>query len=250
MSKEINVLLYGNDDAIGPIATTLNSLVINTERYVNAIVLCRNWSHSAIETDCYSVEFIEYYGHKDTPLYKQSSANDVLYILPMLREWDRCILLEWDQIVVDNIDEYYDVEFSGDEIITATPYQSGRFVDLWPWKKQKQNLVNLFDNETLNYPGFDGGSHVIDLKKYNEKRLFLEMERALFRLNGEDHLAKIGVVHPYVKHVDSIYNMFPEKDNSDTAKIIHYNGPNKPWSRKRMKEEKWKEYEVSWDVMR
>ena len=260
--KEINVLLAGNKSSQGAIATTLNSVLQNTDKQVNAVVLCRDWQHEGFQNGRLSVEFVPFKGHKDTPKQWHSSANDMLYYLPYLYSWDRCLMLEWDQLVVGSIDDYYNIDFEGKNFVTATEIidPDGRGLrGLWEWKGQRKNMEDIFSEETLDYVGFDGGSHVIDLKRYMENHKFLEMERALYKLNGEDHLAKIGVFHGHVHHVPSKYNTFPETVNSQhlpptvnsplMARILHFVGSNKPWNSKRRFSELWYRYQTTWEEL-
>jgi len=246
MTKDgkLNVLVAGNEKAIDILPTLINSVIRNTNKFVNVVVLCRKWNRSEISTSRYNIEFVEYYGHTDNPNYSQSSANDILYFLPMMWGCDRCITLGWDELVVDNIDEYYDTEFVGDEFVTAVKYDSGRLIDLWTWKGKRKQLESIFSEECLNAVGFSGGSHVIDLQKYCKMRKPIMMNRALHVLGGEDHLSTIGVYYGHVKYVDKRFNALPEY-NIVNPVIVHYSGNRKPWNKPEGNPE-WNKYKTTW----
>ena len=141
----MNILMGGDKNAIDVFPTVVNSVIKNTDKFVNFVILCRGWIRDNITTEKYSVEFIEYYGHKDNPNYKQSSANDIIYFLPMMWGCNRCLVLGWDQLVVDNIDEYYDTEFQDSEMICAVKYDNTKLIDLWKWKGKDKKLRERVD---------------------------------------------------------------------------------------------------------
>jgi len=241
----INVLLGGDEKSEEVSPTLINSINKSTPRSVHIRILCRGWVRESFHTGKLKVEFIAYDGGVKTPAGHQSSANDKLLYLRNLHDWDRCLILGWDQLVVGPIEDLYDIELNSKEVITAVPYKSGKFRDLWKWKGKSKELESLFSEDILNSSGFEGGSHIVDLTTYRELGLADIFEETLKKLGGEDHLALIGVFADKFKSVDYKWNMMSEKMHTKKAGILHFNGGNKPWKTNNCKPV-WEYFKCEW----
>ena len=241
----INVLLGGNEKSEHVTPTLINSINKNTPRSVHIRILCRGWIRDNFHAGKLKVEFITYDGGVKTPAGHQSSANDKLLYLRHLHDWDRCLVLGWDQLVVAPIEELYDTQFSEGEVITAVPYKSGKFRDLWKWKGLAGKLESIFTEEILDSSGFEGGSHVVDLGSYRRLGMADIFEDTLKEVGGEDHLTLIGVFADKFKGVDYKWNMMSEKMHTKKAGILHFNDGNKPWKADNCKPV-WEYFKCSW----
>tara|TARA_R110000764_G_scaffold35204_6_gene78747 strand:- start:4587 stop:5348 length:762 start_codon:yes stop_codon:yes gene_type:complete len=244
----VNILLGGDHRSEAVTPTLINSINLNTNRDVHVVVLCRGWKRESFHSGKLRVDFVEYSGEINTPSSHQSSANDKLLYLEHLPEWDRCLILGWDQLVVGCLDDLYDLEFAEHQVITGVPYPSGKMRDLWTWKGKQGDLEAMFPDSILDSPGFDGGTHLVALDHYRQQGLASRLRHILEKLGGEDHLAMIGLFADKLLPIEAKWNVLCGKMHKISAKILHFNGGNKPW-KPNNKKPVWEMFRCDWDFL-
>lgn len=246
MFTSTNILLSGNEKAEEVLPTLINSVHQNTTGLLHVRILSHGWEVPYLERDNLRVECIP----QPSPSQRATVFGaERLKLLGQMEDWDRCLVLGWDQLAVGNIDEYYRMGFKDSEALASVAYTGGQFRDLWPYKGKKKVLEELFPEVVLSHPGISGGSNLFHLDNYRKADLPAKMEHALKALGNEDHLAMIGVCLPHFVAVPRKWNVLCEYMHKERAKILHFNGSNKPWKHRNRKPV-WDHYLASWEQLR
>ena len=227
--ENLNVLLSGDVNAEYVLPTLIASVVKNTDRFVHVRILCRGWDRATIETENLKVEFLN--KEHDFPNNKTTfckSINDKTMYMSQIEDWDRCILMDWDNLVIKNLDDYYDTAFDGDEVITGIP--SEKYLSQIAWGGAKPS--DLLNAEELKGRACPIGGNVVDLKKCRHMGVFDKTEHIINTLEGQDHVALLVIFNDKIKRVDARYNRLLGGQTIRPLEgdvILHYDRGNKPW---------------------
>jgi len=139
---------------------------------------------------------------------------------------DKIIYLDVDALVVDNIQDLWNMDLEGNYIAGA--HEGGE------WDKHLQ--LQGFDDTYIN-----SGVLVIDLKKTRKHKLD---DKMIELLNTKKYLFPdqdvINIVYKgKIKHISNIYNSAETTGIVDNAKIIHYIKEHKGWIKESPRSEIW-----------
>jgi len=171
---------------------------------------------------------------------------------------DIILYLDLDIIVKQPISDLFN-SFDNEHILFACPNSNICESINSNFTEEFNNIINTFGingniiekEYNLKEPGFNGGVWAINLKKFREgnysKKLeicmIVQSKKKIFNHNDQGIMNVI--FYKKFKHIDSCWNVldygmeyyWAKKNNIyqsldknfDNAKIIHYNGPDKPW---------------------
>src|SRR3984885_8725439 len=149
---------------------------------------------------------------------------------------DRVIYLDCDLVVLDDITTLYDTDLLDlplaaclDFWLTGAPPFAPPGWDVGEWHRFLSEVVGLSDWKTY----FNAGVLVMDLNRFRNTGLAQAAEEFLERTNYEtpfvDQEALNHVIDGAFVRLDSRWNVLAALGHSNPW-IIHYAGPNKPWS--------------------
>ena len=182
------------------------------------------------------IEFIninktEEYVKNTSPNYntKYSKLSYVRCYFSKLLKEDKILYLDVDTLVVDNIEELWNIDMQDNVLIGI--HESGE------WNKHL-NTYGL-DDKYIN-----SGVLVMDLCKIRQERLDDSM---IYLLNNNfyyfpDQDVINLVCRNRIKYVDNRYNSSETTGFRDDAKIIHYIRGNKGWVKNSLKSDIWYNY--------
>ncbi len=149
---------------------------------------------------------------------------------------DRVIYLDCDLVVLNDITTLYDTDLLDfplaaclDFWLTGAPPFAPPGWDVGEWHKFLSEVVSLADWKTY----FNAGVLVMDLNRFRNTGLVHAAEEFLERTNYKtpfvDQEALNHVIDGAFVRLDSRWNVLAALGHCDPW-IIHYAGPNKPWS--------------------
>jgi lipopolysaccharide biosynthesis glycosyltransferase len=149
---------------------------------------------------------------------------------------DRVIYLDCDLVVLNDITTLYDTDLLDlplaaclDFWLTGAPPFAPPGWDVGEWHKFLREVVGLADWKTY----FNAGVLVMDLNRFRNTGLIQPAEEFLERTNYKtpfvDQEALNHVIDGAFVRLDSRWNVLAALGHSNPW-IIHYAGPNKPWS--------------------
>jgi lipopolysaccharide biosynthesis glycosyltransferase len=149
---------------------------------------------------------------------------------------DRVVYLDCDLVVLNDITTLYDTDLLDfplaaclDFWLTGAPPFAPPGWDVGEWHKFLSEVVGLADWKTY----FNGGVLVMDLNRFRNTGLVDAAEEFLVQTNYKtpfvDQEALNHVIDGAFVRLDSRWNVLAALGHSNPW-IIHYAGPNKPWS--------------------
>jgi lipopolysaccharide biosynthesis glycosyltransferase len=159
-----------------------------------------------------------------------------LQLPSVLKDIDRVVYLDCDLVVLNDIATLYDTDLSDfplaaclDFWLTGAPPFAPPGWDVGEWHKFLNEVVSLADWKTY----FNAGVLVMDLNRFRNTGLVHAAEEFLEQTNYKtpfvDQEALNHVIDGAFVRLDSRWNVLAALGHSNPW-IIHYAGPNKPWS--------------------
>jgi lipopolysaccharide biosynthesis glycosyltransferase len=177
-----------------------------------------------------------FHGPATWPSHLTAASLLRLQLPSVLKDIDRVVYLDCDLVVLDDIATLYDTDLSDfplaaclDFWLTGTPPFAPPGWDVGEWHKFLHEVVGLADWKSY----FNAGVLVMDLKRFRNTGIGHAAEEFLERTNYKtpfvDQEALNHVVDGAFVRLDSRWNVLAALGHSNPW-IIHYAGPNKPWS--------------------
>ena len=166
-----------------------------------------------------------------------TAATLLRLLLPsVLKDIDRVVYLDCDLVVLGDITPLYDTDLLGfplaaclDFWLTGAPPFAPPGWDVGEWHKFLKEVVGLADWKTY----FNAGVLVMDLNRFRNTGFVHAAEEFLERTNYKtpfvDQEALNHVIDGAFVRLDSRWNVLAALGHSNPW-IVHYAGPNKPWS--------------------
>lgn len=245
MKKEIPVF-FTIDDSYAPfLAVALNSIIknINPCRQYKAIVLHQGLNENnlkklkALETDNFKIELTPMKANFDAIDDRMSNRLRCdyftltiyfrLFISLMFPEYDKCIYIDSDVVLNDDIAKLYDIEID-DNFIGACNDLS--IADIPPLVEYTVNAVGVKKEEYIN-----SGVLLMNLKKMRQA----DFENHFLHLLNTYHFDSIAPDQDYINamcngkiyYLDEKWDAMPNdaKPPLENPSLIHYNLFSKPW---------------------
>ena len=234
--SHIPVFLASNDKFAPFVATTMASILANTQEYVDFYVLDSGISEKNRQKICdtrqyfdnFSVRFIPVDCDKefgDLPRLKHISRDMYSrFLIPdILPDCEKAIYSDVDVAFVDDIKKLYNEDL-GDKIIGAVP---------------------TYGKDLTDEDCFCSGLLLINCKKWNEQRLGTKVRQTAeeiflqHRLRLPDMDILNMMFYGNYAPLDRVYCLIPKyvtKYQDNCAVILHYSGGglNKPWNNKQL----------------
>ena len=245
MKKEIPVF-FTIDDSYAPfLAVALNSIIknINPCRQYKAIVLHQGLNENnlkklkALETDNFKIELTPMKANFDAIDDRMSNRLRCdyftltiyfrLFISVMFPEYDKCIYIDSDVVLNDDIAKLNDIEID-DNFIGACNDLS--IADIPPLVEYTVNAVGVKKEEYIN-----SGVLLMNLKKMRQA----DFENHFLHLLNTYHFDSIAPDQDYINamcngkiyYLDEKWDAMPNdaKPPLENPSLIHYNLFSKPW---------------------
>lgn len=245
MKKEIPVF-FTIDDGYAPfLAVALNSAIKNSNknRCYKAIVLQQDLSEKniaklkALETDNFKIELTPMKANFDALDDRMSNRLRCdyftltiyfrLFIPAMFPQYDKCIYIDSDVVLTDDIAKLYDTDI-GDNFIGACNDLS--IADIPPLVAYTENAIGVKKEEYIN-----SGVLLMNLKKMREA----DFECHFLNLLNEYHFDSIAPDQDYINamcngkiyYLNEAWDAMPNdaRPKLEKTHIIHYNLFSKPW---------------------
>ena len=236
MSKNlscINVLLTGDSVGEAVFPTLINSINANTPNPVHIRISSREFTRPNFVNGKLKVEFIPppkiWVGHRNKSLV---SSNDSILHLCEMDDWDRCITFGWDQLVLGDLAELFDIKLDQGCVTTGSRIDGSKLEGIWPQLGLSGRMRELLTKEELQQPAVQGGSHLVDLKECRRIGLLNRIPDILAKLNGEDHLAFLAIFVGRIHFTPTSWNAVRCHHGNEDNFILHYNAFPKPWAHK------------------
>lgn len=244
--KVVPVFLTITDDYAKYAAAAINSLMkhTNSKRYYRVIILydrlrlVNRWRLRNMVTKNCAIEF-----HKmKYSLYmqiivryctKRSGSGDFFanavyyyraFIARLFLQYDKAIYIDSDTILMDDIGKLYDIDL-GENVIAARVDPKVAMVP--EFVKYVENALDIPAKDYVN-----SGVLLMDLKKLRKIHYITQMTDLIkgdadLVAPDQDYLNVI--LKGKIMHLDKCWNLQPEGEEPDGAKLLHFNLSKKPW---------------------
>jgi len=148
-----------------------------------------------------------------------------LFIARLFPQYDKGIYIDSDTILMDDIGKLYDIEL-GDNVVAARVDPKIAMVPAF--MTYVENALGVAPDEYVN-----SGVLLMDLKKLRKIHYITKMTDLMKEYNADlvapdqDYLNVI--LKGKIKHLDREWNLQPEGEDPEGAKLLHFNLSKKPW---------------------
>jgi lipopolysaccharide biosynthesis glycosyltransferase len=194
---------------------------------------------SELELCFYNFSEIDYGDNLQMLNHTTESTMDRLLLPELLPNLDRIVYLDTDIIIKGDVSELFNVDLSSHKVAGRKSTFEG-----WKygWKMLSRAAARLSPDKawelrrrlslkgSLDFQTFNAGVIVMNLKVMREDGFTREYVPYIqnYAMNDQDALNLYA--RDSFLSLDPKWNAVPSQDNTDSAKIIHYAGPTKPWN--------------------
>lgn len=266
----IRITLSSDAKGHGNSATLIASILRRTESPVHVRCWCRGYLPESFECGPLKVEFFgaeeevtgRYPGHVNPAVF------DRLRVIRDGTDWDRCLVLDHDMVVLCDLAPYFAEEFDGN-LLMGRLFGPGNTLGLQ--MKQRGGLPESWAHAE-NHPYFFMGP-MMNLAAMREEGIWDRLLEAHAAIGQDEQLSLTAACGGRTKGVGKKWNIVPQWDHLDVAKvpgdervdvagipwrngvpegIIHWTGPSKPWHRgsKVWRADLWAAERATWEHLR
>lgn len=278
MSRPIRIALSTDVRGLAPNATLLASVLRRTQASVEVRCWCRGFLPDSFESGPLKVEFLSadepvsgrYPGHVNEAVF------DRLRVIKDCPDWDRCLILDHDMVVLRDLAEYFAEDFE-DMLLMGRLFGPGNTLGLQ--MRQRGGLPPTWKHAE-DHPYFYMGPmmNLDGMREVGTWETFLEAHEAI---GQDEQLSLTAACGGRVKGVSKHWNLVPQWDglmeegpmesecakqdgvervdaagipwrNGVPAGVIHWTGWDKPWNRqtKVWRPDLWHAEKASWEHLR
>lgn len=194
--------------------------------------------------------------HPTDHAYMQNSMNFArLYLGELLPGEDKVLYLDIDTIVQGDIWQLFRVELGDEYPMAACP----NYVRPFDQEMLDLNLLASHPRYDREYHGFNAGVMLANLAYWRKSGIAAEAKNLMVaHKNSESGLFRFGtqailniLFYQKYLHLDGAWNLLlsrwteTTKKQLESAKIIHWKGPRKPWHEQAEHKEYWERYRGS-----
>jgi lipopolysaccharide biosynthesis glycosyltransferase len=245
-SSAVSVALALDRHLLDQLPVTLHTMLSNTSGALHLWILTRGMPHgyvdwlgrrfSEVPITLLPCDGVDYGEVRRMIKHITVSTMDRLLLPRLLPDVDRCVYVDIDALVLDDVRRLVEVDLAG------TPLAARTFI--YPWHfmvartaaalpqqraaefRRRASLTHPFDFRTLN-----AGILVMDLARMRADQF---TESALgwverYGLNDQDAL--LYYVGPNRAELEPRWNAWPVMEPLDRPSIVHFVGSGKPWGR-------------------
>jgi histo-blood group ABO system transferase len=235
-------------------ATLIASILRRTARAVWVRCWCRGFLPESFETGRLRVEFIHAVDEitGKFPGYVGPAVFDRLRIINDCSDWDRCLIMDYDQVALCDLGPLFDMEL-GDALLAAK--MQGPGVDMAHAMREwiKRPLPDGWEHVGA-YPYFSMGP-LMNLKAMREAGTWQTLLAAHAAFGVDEQLSLTAATEGRTIGFERKWNLFPKSDIPKDAVpegVIHWLGWPKPWHKgaKVWRPDIWESERATWEHLR
>lgn len=236
------------------LATTINSILSRTHHQVHVRCWCYNFLPSDFVAGPLSVEFIAIPDPAAGryPSHVNSAVFDRLRVIRDCPDWDRCLVLDYDQLVLTDLWPLYSMDL-GDHLLAARMHGPGVDMDYAMRVWRNEPMPEGWEH-VAKYPYFTMGP-LLNLAAMREAGTWDKLMAAHAAFNADEQLALTAATEGRTLGFDKRWNLFPSVDGlGDEVPdgVIHWTGWPKPWhgDPQLWRCDLWESERVTWEHLR
>lgn len=254
MTKTIRIALSTDAQGYGYNATLIASILRRTAWNVHIRCWCRGFLPESFEQGKLRLEFIPAGEevHGKVPAYVGLAVFDRLQVIQQCNDWDRCLILDYDQLVLCDLAPLYEMEI-GDHLLAAKHHGNG--VDLaYAMQHWATRVIPPEWQHAATNAYFSMGV-LLNLKSMRLAGTWSDLERIQQSFGLDENLALVAACQGRTLPFDKRWNLFPKQDIREGEMpqgIIHWLGWPKPWHKnaKVWRPDVWLAERCSWEHLR
>lgn len=235
-------------------ATLIASILRRTKRVVHVRCWCRGFLPESFEKGLLKVEFLPA-EEEVTGKYPTSSgpaAYDRLLVIRDCPDWDRCMVMDYDQLVLCDMGPLFDMDL-GDHLLAA--HMQGPGVDMdyamrvWLKRPIPEGWEHVAKHPYFLMPP------LLNLKAMRETGTWETFLAAHAAFGADEQLSLTAATEGRSLPLEKRWNLFPKlhiRDGEVPEGIIHWSGWPKPWHKdaKVWRPDIWEAERSSWEHLR
>ena len=250
----INLALSTDERGFAYNATLIASILRRTGRTLWVRCWCRGFLPESFETGRLRVEFrpaAEAVTGK-FPGYVGPAVFDRLRVIGECGDWDRCLIMDYDQVALCDLAPLYDLELGG--ALLAAKMQ-GPGVDMaYAMANYVKRPFPPGWEHTAGYPYFSMGP-LLNLAAMREAGTWEKLLAAHAAFGADEQLSLTAATEGRTIGFGRKWNLFPKSDLRDggiPAGVVHWLGWPKPWHKdaKVWRPDVWEAERSSWEHLR
>lgn len=252
--KIFNFAVSSDAAGFGPLATTIGSIARRTNTKIHVRVWCRSFIQDNFASGHLNVEFID---SKEEvtgqyPSHVNSAVFDRLRVIRDCPDWDRCLVLDYDQLVLTDLWPLYSMDL-GDHLLAARMHGPGVDMDYAMRVWRNEPMPEGWEH-VAKYPYFTMGP-LLNLAAMREAGTWDKLMAAHAAFNADEQLALTAATGGRTLGFDKRWNLFPSVDGlGDEVPdgVIHWMGWPKPWhgDPQLWRCDLWESERVTWEHLR
>lgn len=232
-----------------PNATTIASALRHTSRRVHVRLFLRGMDAASFSTGRLTVEFLPVTEGLagSIPSHVTQSTFDRLLVLRDCPDWDRALILDYDQLVLCDLAPLFDMPMDGN-LLAARLWNKSLGEAARDWFGR--SLPEQF-SDAAKGPFFYMGP-LLDLNAARCATLWEKIVAAHQQLGMEEQIALTVACEGRIKGIDPSWNLVPQWDKPVVpGGILHFTGPEKPWNAPWLRcAAWWQSQQTSWEQLR
>lgn len=238
-----------------PNATVIASVLRRTSYHVSVRVYCQGFLPESFESGRLKVKFIrnDVVRAGRYPGYVGAAVFDRLQVIQDATDWDRCLIMDYDQLALCDLAPLFDTDFQGNLLVAR---MHGPGVDLaYAMRNYRHGeRIPAGWEHTAGYPYFCMGP-LLNLEAMREAGTWEKILAAHSAFNAEEQIALTAATEGRSMGYDPHWNLFPDADCSPDSipeGVVHWTGWAKPWHQgtRVWRPDIWESEETSWEALR
>jgi lipopolysaccharide biosynthesis glycosyltransferase len=254
MKNDVRVAISTDEAGFAINATLIASILRRTDRAVHVRCWCRGFSPESFEKGQLKVEFLpaedEVTGRY--PTKSGPAAYDRLLVIRDCPDWDRCMVMDYDQLVLCDLGPLFDMDL-GDHLLAA--HMQGTGVDMayamrvWLKRPLPEGWEHVASHPYFLMPP------LLNLKAMREAGTWDVFTKAHAAFGADEQLSLTAATEGRSLPLEAKWNLFPRLHipaGVVPEGIIHWSGWPKPWHRnaKVWRPDVWEAERSSWEHLR
>lgn len=250
--KPKTIVLGTDARGLEPNATVISSLLAHTEGPVWVRIFSRDVPEMRLESGRLTLEVIETPEELRLEARMPAHVNaggafDRMAAIRYCTDWDRALVLDYDQLVVGNPGDLFDLDL-GENLLAARMFEG---FDLREGARQwfGRELPPKW-TDCGNYRFFYLGP-VMNLAAMRRDGIYDRLLEFQLEAGLEEQIALHVACQDRVLPVPAVFNLVPQWDGLPAdARILHFTGPAKPWNHPELRGAPlWRAYETTWEEL-
>ena len=236
-------------------ATVIASVLRRTSHFISVKFYCQDFLPDSFESGRLKVQFLRSEVHRlgRYPAHVGSAVFDRLQVIRDASEWERCLVMDYDQLAFCDLAPLFETNFSGN-LLAARLHGCGITLGYAMRHFRKNEAIPKGWEYTEDYPYFCMGPllNLAAMRKANTWQKVLEAHAAF---NAEEQIALTAATGGRTLDYGIKWNYFPNSawaPNEIPDGVIHWTGGAKPWhvDSPVWRPDLWESEETTWEALR